>query len=261
MKKVWLTYAWKDNEDEDVNFVISQLKASGLDVMYDRRQIIPGQRIWPQIDSLISKTSVDAWVYYVTENSLKSQPCIEELNYALHEALSARGEGFPLIGLIPSHYDMQLLPKALSTRLCVSLRESDWLGRIVAGVNREVPPEPELNELKYGHKLHSGDMGLVLEVWPRTGTWSPVFAAVLENERDSMKYILPGNRNMITGMGKSTRSAEVEIAGYASQTFDDPVTADRTLHIYLNRLPSQMIFGGFVAGKEFVGKIDFRGGK
>ena len=53
-KTLWLTYAWVDNEDADVDHVIRELGQAGLDLHFDRRQIIPGQRLWPQIDKEIS---------------------------------------------------------------------------------------------------------------------------------------------------------------------------------------------------------------
>jgi hypothetical protein len=35
MPAIWLTYAWKDNQNEDVDHVVAQLRGAGLDVKYD----------------------------------------------------------------------------------------------------------------------------------------------------------------------------------------------------------------------------------
>jgi hypothetical protein len=73
MTKLWLTYAWKDNEAEQVDFVAQELRNVGLDVRVDRVALIAGDRLWPQIAAHIEKPeNSDAWAIYVTENSRKS---------------------------------------------------------------------------------------------------------------------------------------------------------------------------------------------
>jgi hypothetical protein len=54
MNKLWLTYAWVDNEEADVDHVIGELNRAGLDVHFDKRKIIAGQRLWSQIDRFIT---------------------------------------------------------------------------------------------------------------------------------------------------------------------------------------------------------------
>jgi hypothetical protein len=49
MKKLWLTYAWKDNEDQDIDFIVQELDPLDLEVRFDRRNLIAGQRLWDQI--------------------------------------------------------------------------------------------------------------------------------------------------------------------------------------------------------------------
>jgi hypothetical protein len=79
MTRLWLTYAWRDNEEQQVDFVVQSLEAQGLEVGFDRAQLIPGQRLWAaQLDRAISDPArSDAWALYVTQNSLRSEPCLE----------------------------------------------------------------------------------------------------------------------------------------------------------------------------------------
>ena len=82
MKKLWLTYAWKDNEAEQVDYVIQMLRAQGLEVGFDRARLIAGQRLWSQLDANISDAAKsDAWAIYATKNSLSSEPCLEEVRF------------------------------------------------------------------------------------------------------------------------------------------------------------------------------------
>jgi hypothetical protein len=66
MTKLWLTYAWKDNQDQDVDHVVQELQKVGLEVAFDRAHIIPRQRLWPQIDKGISDPATDAWAILAT---------------------------------------------------------------------------------------------------------------------------------------------------------------------------------------------------
>jgi TIR domain len=110
MSKLWLTYAWVDNEDSDVDHVIVELRKVGFDVHFDRRQIVVGQRLWPQIDKFISDPKqTDAWAIFATKHSLASEACQEELAYALDRALRVRGSDFPLIGIFPAPIDRSLI--------------------------------------------------------------------------------------------------------------------------------------------------------
>lgn len=141
-KKLWLTYAWVDNAEQDVDHIVRELEQVGLDVKLDKRQIIPGQRLWTQINSAISDpTSVDAWAIYASENSLKSEPCLEELAYALDRAIRKRGGEFPIIGIFPQPMDRELIPSAIVTRLYVATNNSEWARQVYAGVLKTAPPD------------------------------------------------------------------------------------------------------------------------
>jgi hypothetical protein len=62
--------------------------------------LIPGQGLWDQIADRITKDPLADWAYLITPTSLSSEACREELRYALYRALAAKGETFPLIGLV-----------------------------------------------------------------------------------------------------------------------------------------------------------------
>jgi len=89
MATVWLTYAWGDNRQQDVEFVAQELKDAGIEVKLDRWNIQAGKRLWEQIENFIQeRKSCDAWVIYATQNSLGSEPCKEEYAYALDRAIN-----------------------------------------------------------------------------------------------------------------------------------------------------------------------------
>ena len=66
-KKLWLTYAWKDNEDRDIDFIVQVLDGLPIDVRFDRRSLVPGQRLWTQIGGAITDPAeCDAWGIVLT---------------------------------------------------------------------------------------------------------------------------------------------------------------------------------------------------
>jgi hypothetical protein len=96
---LWVTYAHKDNINQDVEFHAQELEKMGLTVHLDRWVITAGRPLWEQIEAGIS--SSHAWLIYATNNSLSSEACKEELSYALDRTLSTRGRTYPVIALFP----------------------------------------------------------------------------------------------------------------------------------------------------------------
>jgi hypothetical protein len=187
MATVWITYAWKDNETHDVDFIAQELQALGLQVKLDRWNIQAGNRLWTQIEKFIqSDAESDAWILYATQNSLSSEPCREEYSYALDRALSQRGPNFPVIGLFPSPVEKSLIPAGIRTRLYVSTTDPDWKERILAAVQgRSVAiPKPLLEP--YSLKVHSVEGGYLIEVRPRAGVWFPFSFAVPDDEKEKI---------------------------------------------------------------------------
>ena len=188
MGVLWLTYAWKDNENADVDHIIAELKKTGLGVKYDRVQLLAGRRLWDQIDKGIADPAVcDAWAIFVSKDSLRSEPCQEELAYALDRGLRTRN--FPLIGIFPEPIDRTLVPSAIATRLYVTLQDPQWAQRVADAVSGNstvtdaTPPHP------YHVKLHKDGGGIVLEVRPRSGRWYPFMTAVSSAERAGLRLV------------------------------------------------------------------------
>ncbi|WKL57689.1 toll/interleukin-1 receptor domain-containing protein [Asticcacaulis sp. ZE23SCel15] len=241
MPKLWLTYAWKDNETEDVDHIVAELRKAGLDVTFDRVRLLAGRRLWEQISAGISDQTVNGWAIFATENSLKSEPCQEELAYALDRTLRTRGATFPLIGLFAGEFDRALIPSALATRLCVNLHSNEWKQQIIDALvgkptSKQLTPEP------FGYKLHNRENGFVLEVWPRTGTWTPVIALVDESEKECLNILMPGPRGIISGTASLICSKFVSNGSYGI-VMQNPVNSSTTAHIFLSKLPRKIMFG------------------
>jgi len=191
MKKLWVTYAWKDNEELDVDFILQELGRVGLDIRFDRRQLITGQPLWPQIEQQITNpTNSDAWALIVSKHSLESAPCREELNYALDRAMRERGTNYPVIGIFVEQIDEILIPAAIRTRLYVDIASRDWLERVRSGV--EVA-EPDLNPPTIAAefiKINRTPGAFIVEARPRTGIWNPLVAMVPMAERSKLRCVL-----------------------------------------------------------------------
>lgn len=199
MKKVWLTYAWNDNEDKDIDFIIQELDKTDLDVKFDRRNLIPGQRLWTQIGGTITDSNeCDAWGIVLTPNSIKSQPCIEELSYALDRALSNKGADFPIFALL-HNINPNEMPPALKIRLCIPIENNNWTEQVVAAAYKKPTGFSPANLSDFILNQHLAKDGFCLEIRPRFNRISPFAVAVDYDEKISGNVIScsPGPANKV----------------------------------------------------------------
>ncbi len=183
MAKVWITYAWSDNQQGDVDFIAQEIQQSGEEVKLDRWNISAGTKLWPQIEKFIcSDEESDAWVLIATNNSLSSEPCKEEFAYALDRALNSRGGNFPVIGLFLGPVDESLIPAGIRTRLYVSVTDPDWKERILAAAEGRLHQAQQVNVQPFHVHVHENQPGnkpFAIEVRPRAGVWAPFWLVSL----------------------------------------------------------------------------------
>lgn len=244
MAKLWLTYAWKDNEDFDIDHVIHELETKGLEVHYDRAKLLAGQRLWQQIDKAMNDPDVGGWAMFVSEASLKSEPCQEEIGYALDRALRTKAGEFPLIGIFAAPLDRAVIPSALATRLHVNLQDPSWATQVLDGVTgrktaaKSAPPTP------FGHSWHEYNGGYVLEVWPRSGRWFPFAVAVSAVDADKLGMVKQGPRGGIVGGGvvQNVRTSDDAIKGKLV-SIGHAIDSLNTGQIFFRAMPSEVHFG------------------
>ena len=151
---------------------MQELRVVGVEATYDRIAIVPGQRLWDQIAARITTDPIDGWAYLITSNSLVSEPCREELAYALDRALTTKGGRFPLIGLLHG-VRIAEVPPALKVRLCVSLANPNWKEEVKAGLDGRAPVVPDASQTQYVWQIHQCYRGvptaIAVEVRPRFG--------------------------------------------------------------------------------------------
>lgn len=221
--KLWLTYAWSDNENKDIDFIIQELDKTDLEVSFDRRNLVPGQRLWSQIGGIITDPQeCRAWGIVLTRNSLHSESCVEELSYALERALSSKEADFPVFALL-HHIQANELPPALKIRLCISLEQADWVRRVVAAVKHEAPGFVPSGLSDYELKETLAEEGYCLEIRPRFERISPFRVAVEYEEKVS------GN---ITGFGHGP--ANIPTTGFvAFDSIDCEATLSDGAHVWV----------------------------
>ena len=250
MPNLWLTYAWKDNENQDVDFVVQRLEGQGVSVRQDRTQLLAGKRLWDQIAGGIESPHLDGWAIFVTENSLRSEPCLEEIAYALDRALRTRGSNFPLIGIFPTPMDRSIIPSALATRLYVTLKDPDWptkIGDSLGGASTQRTPAVE----PYEFKVHRDANDWVYEMRPRDGVWHPASVVVLEDDYSScsMPYVTaprrPSYKPPMWSITDIQTTAAPDGSRWRGWSVEDQV--DNTTSLYL-RSKKQLKRIGFSSG-------------
>jgi len=184
MKKLWLTYTWKDNEDQNLDYIVQELDKLDLTVKFDRRNLIQGQRLWDQIGAQISDHNLcEAWGILLTGNSLKSGPCMEELAYALDRAIEAKGEQFPMFALMTNSITSKDLPPSLKARLCIPLINNDWKKQVEAACHQRTTGFTPQNLSDFVMTEHITDNGFCLEIRPRFDRIAPVAIVVDIDEK------------------------------------------------------------------------------
>ena len=259
MPNLWLTYCWDDNATGDVEYVAQVLERLDITVHLDRWDLTAGQRLWEQIgESICSAEICDSWAVYATQNSLNSDPCKEELYYALYRALTSRGSDFPLIGIFPSSVPSSVIPPAIRTRLYVSLTDPDWSERIRAAASGERistgRPDIEPYELvihQIDPSAHGPRAGLErkqfgIEMRPRAGVWCPFMVAFPANEQND---VVPELRRGPMGRvpdgcvmqgGRPQVSADGSICGLTAL---DEATPTQSFYLVCANMPSRIRFG------------------
>lgn len=250
MATIWITYAWGDNEDGDVEFIAQELEQAGLKVKLDRWNISAGKRLWDQISNFItSENESDAWLLIATTRSLESEPCKEEFAYALDRALKSRGAKFPVIALFIGDVDESLIPAGIKTRLYVSITDPDWKDRIVAATEGRLHKSTKNFVNPYFIKVHTGQNGnkpFAIEVRPRAGVWAPFLAAIPLSEKSKVDpNIMIGPRDIPTngGMLVNTGSEENKQNDLYLMVAGNQATPTQSYYVWCKELPSNLIFG------------------
>jgi hypothetical protein len=246
MSKLWISYAWSDNETGDVDFVCQELAEAGIEVKIDRTVLGAGKRLWDQIERFITNPAeCDAWAFYATQTSIAREPCREELAYALGRALQSRSD-FPLVGITPSSAAISLFPASLSSRLCVSLEDRDWKERVVAAVEKRSPHVVLPSVLPYHVKIYRTSACYVIEVRPRAGVWYPFFCGVLVEEKDRLEPTLNHGPSGAVPSGSMARPLADEISDDGRWHLlwrADQVTPTNSMFLWCKVPPSRIFFG------------------
>lgn len=169
--KLWTTYAWKDNEEGNFDYLMQELNNFGIPTEYDKVAIIPGQRLWTQIADKINSADTTGWAYLITPNSLTSEPCLEELYYALNRTLDTKSKNFPIIGIVTNGVSFNDVPIALKIRLCVSLASPNWKEQIKAGILMQPNKKIDLLQTRFIYNVSQDFNGTgittTIEIRPR----------------------------------------------------------------------------------------------
>jgi len=250
MAKIWITYAWDDNQHGDIDFIAQELEQAGLEVKLDRWNISAGQRLWEQIEIFISSPEQsDAWLLVATNNSLASEPCKEEYAYALDRALNIRGQNYPVIALFLGSVDQSLIPAGIRTRLYISITDPDWKERIVAaaeGRAYQIQRQQIQPFYIHVHRNQSGSKPIAIEVRPRAGVWAPFIAAIPMVEKEKVDpNIMIGPRDVPTNSGMLINCGEgVSPDGKMwVMSAGNQATPTESYYIWCKSMPSMLVFG------------------
>lgn len=248
VKTLWLTYAWTDNEESDVDFVVQKLQSLGIDVRLDRTRIIAGKRLWQQIDQNILSPDLNGFAIYATRQSLLSEPCQEELAIALDRVLRKQVANFPLIGIFPVPIERELIPSAIATRLYVTLKDETWASRVASALSGE-NTQATASVDPYYFKEHIMGSDYIYEMRPRDGVWHPAVVATPIDQFSKCAWPwvwAKGQPQYKPPMYIGAELPETSISGQLWKGYRVDQQADATQSLYLKSTEKlkRIIFGG-----------------
>ena len=247
---LWITYAWIDNQEGNFDYLVQELVNSGIETRYDRIQLIPGQRLWEQIGERISDPSLRAWAYLITSNSLQSQPCREELEYAVNRAIQAKDSVFPLIGLVVPSVLFDDVPISLRVRLCVNLSSPNWIEEIRAGLELRPPRLIDTSQTRYIYNVTQSFNGTsvttTIEIRPRFNEVHFWRVALPTNCTIQNFGVGPANTRQITGILEMTMEGMTgEVNGRQARLIGagTRLTPGTSAYIFVTGNPDFIAFG------------------
>lgn len=248
---LWITYAWKDNDEGNFDYLVQELKNFGVNTRYDKIELIAGQRLWSQIADKINDDGTTGWAYLITPNSLQSEACLEELYYALNRALESKDKVFPLIGLVVSEVLFQSVPTALKIRLCVSLANPLWKEQIKAGLELKPVQQFDTPQTRFIYKVtqHFNGVGIVtvVEIRPRFEEAYFWRIAVPNTAHIQGFGIGPSNTGSTVGnLEMSVQGGQINVNGRPFQIVGaaNKLTAGTSAYIFIdNETPDTVLFG------------------
>ncbi|MBY0241961.1 MAG: toll/interleukin-1 receptor domain-containing protein [Burkholderiaceae bacterium] len=250
MATLWITYAWADNSNQDIDFIAQELEACGITVKLDRWTLNAGSPLWTQIEEFIqSPSQCDAWLLIATQASLGSKPCKEEYIYALDRALNARGKEFPVLALFTGTVDNALIPAGIRTRLYASIKDPDWKERIVAAAEGRAPDVSRPTIAPFHVKVHSlTDISIsykfAIEIRPRAGVWNPFVALIPKNEKDSVKMTVTyGPANAPSHISHAKQFGICETGEWYGEKLIHEISPSTSAYILCSQVPSRVVFG------------------
>ncbi len=248
--KLWTTYAWKDNEEGNFDYLIQELNNFGILTEYDKIAIIPGQRLWTQIADKINSPETTGWAYLITPNSLASEPCLEELYYALNRALETKSKNFPLIGLLSNGVSFADVPLALKIRLCVSLASPNWKDQILAGLLLQPTKKIDTAQTRFIYNISQDFNGsgitTTIEIRPRFEELYFWRIAVPATSKIAKFGAGPASTKQLFGILEMSIDGQIQLNGTDCKIIGagTKLTAGTSAYIFIdNEVPDFVAFG------------------
>lgn len=242
---IWITYAWKDNNKGDFDYIVQELHAIGIESRYDKIELIPGRLLWDQIGNNIINGPFSAWCYLITSESLKSRSCKEELAYALYRAMNDKDDDYPLIGLVHG-VSISDIPPALKVRLCVNLDDPNWKDQIKAGIEGRPPQSETTSQTQFIYQAYENDTTITIEIKPRFGEVMYWRFAIPKNVKVIKWGYGPAGGGSISGLKtNSLEGLQENVNGVPTTCFGagDRLSPGISAYVVLDKIPDFIGFG------------------
>lgn len=152
--RLWISYPWVSNEENDFTYLVPQLKAADIHATYDSFQLpADAQQLGRKIVQRLVSIGFDGWLYILTHQCFTRRAYTEVLTQAIDQTRAQLGPSFPLAGLMHGISPLQV-PPVLRVLPCVSLGASDWRTQLSRIMRSDLKPGKR-RETRFIWKVHN----------------------------------------------------------------------------------------------------------
>lgn len=123
--RLLISYPWIAAEERDFRHLVTQLKDSNIEAIYDSFQVTPETCLWQQVVKRQKNIGFDGWLYVLTYQCLTRKKYTDELSAAIDQMRLHLGNDIPIVGLLYG-ISTQHVPPPLRMLPCISMGDPNW---------------------------------------------------------------------------------------------------------------------------------------
>jgi hypothetical protein len=154
LPRLWVAYLWSQREEGNFAYLVPQLKAAGVEAIYDSIEVDPDLRLEEWFGGRLAANHIDGLVYLLTPLSVMRKNCTDELLAVLNLVFEQKGPDFPVVGLL-NGVGQQNLPPTLRGRPSFHVTDPQWRNQVASLLRNRAERTVKKNETRFVWTVHT----------------------------------------------------------------------------------------------------------